>query len=650
MQVPFGPFAKAVHERFFTMSRQELYTTQVTDLFDKYLTAFPPGTNPVFRVRTEHDCQCCKQFIRRIGGLVNIVENQVVTLWDNLRVPEPYKTVADTLGQIVRNAPVINVFRTVERKNGAMFNFDLKTQEKHEHFYGDVADKHFAPDPGKYLAQTTSRFQVLKRGLDELRLGDFRDVLDLIKANGLYTGEQNRPAIQGFHVLLQNYQGAVRKDLFAWTNLNDPFATFRNTAIGTLFVDLAEGKDLENAVKAYEVKVAPTNYKRTTAVITQTMIEKAMEQLKTLGLYGAIERRFARLTDVSVNDVLFVDNESRSRMKDGLTLLLEKDVAKPSVNVDKAVPITSEEFITKVLPEAKTIGAFVENRHQGNFLSLTCSDDPAKLFKWDNPFAWSYDGDVADSVRQRVKAAGGNVNAKLRVSLAWFNLDDLDLHADTPDGQHIYFNNKRGILDVDMNAGVGSTRSAVENLAFNNLVDGTYKVWVHQFHRRETIDVGFSLEVEFNGVIRTFSYGKVVSGNAGTILLHVKKGELVKIEPGMDLTEGTSSQDKWGVKTETIIPVVAVMKSPNHWGGRQVGAEHLIFALKGCKNPGEVRGIYNEFLRPELETHRKVFEVLGSRSKVKPADDQISGIGFTKARSDTVTVVVNSKRLYTISF
>jgi hypothetical protein len=109
-------------------------------------------------------------------------------------------------------------------------------------------------------------------------------------------------------------------------------------------------------------------------------------------------------------------------------------VKKTAPKADKAIPITIDEFIKTVVPTAESLEAFVENRHLGNFVSLTGSDGPERLFKWDNNFAWSYDGDVTDSVKQRVKAAGGNVDAKLRVSLSWFNFDDLDIHAITPSG------------------------------------------------------------------------------------------------------------------------------------------------------------------------------------------------------------------------
>ena len=130
--------------------------------------------------------------------------------------------------------------------------------------------------------------------------------------------------------------------------------------------------------------------------------------------------------------------------------------------------------------------------------------------------------------------------------------------------------------------------------------------------------------------------------------LHVKNGNLVKIDT--DLVGGTSSQDKWGIKTETLVTVVAVMNSPNHWSGEKIGAKHLILCLKDCRNPLPTRGIYNEFLRSDLEKHRKVFEILGAKTQCAPSEDQVSGLGFTAARGDSVTVVVDGRRSYTLTF
>ena len=95
------------------------------------------------------------------------------------------------------------------------------------------------------------------------------------------------------------------------------------------------------------------------------------------------------------------------------------------------------------------------------------------------------------------------------------------------------------------------------------------------------------------------------------------------------------------------------MKSPNYWDENAVGNKHWFFILEGCKNDLPARGIYNEFLNSKFETHRKVFEVLGDRTKCQPTDDQLSGVGFSSTKGDSVIVkVLTSKgtQQYNINF
>lgn len=645
----FVAFSKKVHSRFVEMSNGELFTVRAENIFDKYLAAFPKGTNPMFRTRTEYDCQCCKQFIKRLGITVAIKNAKLITVWGDLDIPEPFKTVADALDAYLRTRPIESVFRTKERKYGVDHNYD-KDNQRYDHFYGEVGTKHYSVNADTLRGEQDSIFQVFKRGLNEINESDIASVLDLIESNALYRGEEHKPALLGFQSLLKDYKKAKKSELFIWENLSHKSSRFRNTVIGTLLTDLAEGKDIEVAVKAFETKVAPTNYKRTTSIITQKMVEEAIEKLNTLGLGGAIYRRFAKLSDVSVNDVLFVDNDTKGKMKDGVAALLESSIKKVTPDVKKAIKISSDDFIKNVIPGAKSIDVLLENRHTGNFVSLTGGDGPERLFKWNNNFAWSYDGEVTDSVKQRVKAAGGNINAKLRVSLSWFNTDDLDLHANTPLGAHIYYGNKSNVLDVDMNMRYNLVRNPVENLAFDHIYDGNYEIYVNQYRRRETTDFGFTIEVEFEGVLHQYNYQKSLRDQERVpcFVLTIVNGKLTKIDT--TLAGGNVSQEKWGVKTETLVPVSSIMYSPNHWNGEAVGAKHLIFALKNCKNPDSTRGIYNEYLRGDLEKHRKVFEVLGAKTKCKSVDDQISGVGFTAARGDSITAIVDGKRSYNIVF
>jgi hypothetical protein len=139
--------------------------------------------------------------------------------------------------------------------------------------------------------------------------------------------------VKEFQDMKVAYEKATSKELFVWENIESRSATFRNSVIGTLLVDLAEGVELEEAVKRYEQKTAPANYRRPKAVITKKMVEEALKTISSLGLDGAISRRFANINDLSVNDVLFVDNSVRGSMKGGGSIadLLMEEVTPPKI-------------------------------------------------------------------------------------------------------------------------------------------------------------------------------------------------------------------------------------------------------------------------------------------------------------------------------
>lgn len=654
----FKIFADAVAKRYNHMANGELFVVDVADLFATYLAAFPEGTDPIFRVRTVHDCNADKNFIRRLGNVIMIdAQGMRHTVWDVPEMPEPYSTVANALRNVVLQAPIKSVFRTKERAYGSKPNWDNHDSSiRWEHFYGEVANRHHDKMPETKRGERDAIAQVLRRGLDELNASDMETVLDLIEAKALYRGEEHVASIKGFRQLQAGYVTASDRDTFVWSHLDDRNARFRNTVIGTLLVDLADNVELEQAVKKFEAKVAPENYKRPTALITPKMIEQAVAKLDELGLTEAIERRYAVIEDVNVNDVLFVDNEVRGKMKGGLTeLLMSSSKTKPSKGLDMALkaaqPISIEDFMKL---GAEQVELVLSNNQLGNFVSLTAPQhaDTGRLFKWDNDFAWMYDGEVADSLKERVKAAGGKTgaNVKLRVSLGWSNRDDLDIHSFGPEG-HVYYGDRKGVLDVDMNAfGVMNAIDPVENLSWMHPRDGVYKISVDLYSKRSTENIGFSLEVENNGKLEQFTHSGDPKSKSVHLTLTVRDGIVTKIEPGAGIKGGSAPVQKWGISTNTPVRVDTIMLSPNFWeGAGSIGNRHWFFMLDNCVNPEATRGFVNEFLRGSLDPHRKVFEVLSSKTKCPPSDRQLSGVGFSSTRGDKVIAIADG-RTYSVEF
>jgi len=126
-------------------------------------------------------------------------------------------------------------------------------------------------------------------------------------------------------------------------------------------------------------------------------------------------------------------------------------------------------------------------------------------------------------IRDRVEKAGGQYDGvDVRASLLWNNGNDLDLHVQTPAGEHIFYGAKRascgGWLDVDMNAGGAHTTKPVENVrwAKGTARPGRYRVWVRNFafHEAKRAPTPWKVEIEIGGKI-THHEG-VISPNGQT--------------------------------------------------------------------------------------------------------------------------------------
>ena len=166
--------------------------------------------------------------------------------------------------------------------------------------------------------------------------------------------------------------------------------------------------------------------------------------------------------------------------------------------------------------------------------------------------------------------------------------------------------------------------------------------------------MGFTVEIESAEGLETFRYEKALQSKVEQPVadIFVSNGT-IRVRPAAGIIAGSSSREQWGLKTLDLIRVNSVVLSPNHWDGNAVGNKHWFFILDGCQNPLPTRGIYNEFLHPVLEKHRKVFEVLGDKTKCPPVPDQLSGVGFSSTRKDRVTVLAAGPKLnkaYTITF
>jgi hypothetical protein len=680
----FRDFSNLVRSRFYKMAEEgPLFTVDVSkdDLLNYYQNSFPNGTNNIFRENKEHDCNTCNKFISRIGPVVSIQNGKLMTVWGlNKKISGTYQVVANKMDRFIKKQKIGQIFlmNPEDSEVGVEKNIeDLKTPRSgHDaskdpknldhitwhHFSCVVPDNFLSTDRGTLMGDAKATRGVFKRGLEELSLEAIELTLDMIDNNTIYRGQEFYAMVKEFHKYKKDYMSLSdnrEKELYTWQNYKKRGVKIYGTAIGTLLIDLSKGKAVEEAVASYEKKVAPENYKRPSAIITKGMINKGIEIIDELGLRKSLERRYAHLDDVSVNNVIFVNRDTRVVMKDNISEMLNDEVEEKPERFKHAEEIKIEEFINNIVPKSSKIEIKMENKYENNLMSLIAPVYPNSplLFKWGNNFSWTYNGNATDSmIKKNVKEMGGNVDAVLRFSIQWNengdNQDDLDAHAREPNGKHIFYQNKHkkhnssGMLDIDIiNPG---NHVAIENITYTDkkkMPEGKYNFFVNNFSYRGGRS-GFRAEIEFDGVIYKFSYKGKIKEKDNIIVAVVNYSK----EDGFEIIESLpfdkTSKLVWGIETEKFHKVNAIMHSPNHWNKQGIGNRHYFFILDKCLNPDKARGFYNEYMRNELDKYRKVFEVLGGKMRCKESTNQVSGLGFSTTKRNAIIVRVNNSNRF----
>ena len=177
---------------------------------------------------------------------------------------------------------------------------------------------------------------------------------------------------------------------------------------------------------------------------------------------------------------------------------------------------------------------------------------------------------------------------------------------------------------------------------------GVYTLFVNQFQARETTDVGFVVEIAADGITQTFEYPQAVKQG-----VNIEVAKIIYSKEGFEIQSSLSStphtKELWNLQTNTFHTVDVLMLSPNFWDGQVgIGNKHYFFMISKCKNSQSARGFYNEFLRTDLDQHRKVLELVGSKIKTENSDQQLSGIGFSSTQRNTLTVRVEGAMTRTL--
>lgn len=706
---------KKIQEQFDRMcSTGKLFRSSVTgqQVWDLYINGFKPKDNPRFRdpESTMHNCNLCKNFIRRYGNIVAVDENYNIITMFNVDAPEEFVTVVKSISKVLRKAKISEVFfETFTELNKLPYesckqsntSFKLGVDKNVKRYTKDEAEKfgvvkpdeirtfthlhlklpaQFVDNSGKSIESIMAEFRdsknVFQRAMQEIPLDTLYLVRDLIVQGSLLDGVTHRYKIDQLIPLKKHYdflheEHVNKTDNWLWlTSYKFQLAKFKNELIGVLCSELAEGKELNEACQAWNKRVDPANYMKATAPITKKQIEEAKQFVEENGYTESFDRRFANIDDIKASEIKHInigDGKVKAvSMFDNIKSTSTRHKRSEFDNVEE-VPIDT--FMEDILPSCTSVEAYLANKHDGNMVSLTTANvkKSKPIFKWSNNYSWTFNGNLAGKsmIKEAVKSRGGKTEGVVNIRLAFPNTEsDYDLHIIEPNRNEIYYSNRRrvhsssGMLDLDAQGADGMfvPEKRVENIIYTEeqrMPKGKYLVYVNNFSERDR-NFGFTIEIEIDGEITTFVHNSFIPNKVNIQVCYINHiDNRFEIIPILPVGESNSiSKELYGLQTNEFHKVNLVCLSPNHWGKNAVGNKYYFFMLQGCKNPTSIRSFHIENLIPELLPHKKVMEVLGMTNMIEPTENQLSGLGFNATvRNELIVRLQGSfKRVIKIKF
>lgn len=362
------------------------------ELFDAFLAAFPEET------RQEHNCNCCRDFLRVYGDLITVEEDgtQKSVLWDEELYEGQYQAPIRAMRQLVEAAKIDKVFYTHRDQ------VDLGIAQKGGYIHFCLLATHFHTGPsmakavGAQMLDTKQDYIFLKTSVQEFSQTSIELAIKLFTDDvQLKHYPRHLANLQWLSELRAKVKHSPVSEQLIWREVaTQPPGRVRlkNTVMGEFLKALDEGTAVNIAKRAFLAMVDPKDYLRPKAAPAAGNIEQAERIVKSLGIERSLERRWARLEDIPAAVYKWAPTVPETPIVESsvfghLAAKFTDKVAEPGV-IDGG-KLTWERFEADVMPAAKSIELFVDAQRRDNFATLVTAvhADAPPIHYWDSPDA-----------------------------------------------------------------------------------------------------------------------------------------------------------------------------------------------------------------------------------------------------------------------
>lgn len=387
---------EAIRRRFkkaISDSDTPLFVTDAFGLYDLFLKHLPA------EARQEYNCNACRDFVDRYGGLVCIDPSSGCTesaLWGTEEeTPLFFRNSVQAILERVRNASVIGVFVPSRASLG------IAQTGRWEHMSVTLPANRVHSGTVKTADQVVSEkkedFRMLFPYVQKYSRNSVQTIqtaLHYLETGMLTRGEKFIPEANWLLDILYSLRRTRKWKNIIWYKVATAptgYCHISNSVLGALIDDIDTGLDFDEIKNRFDAKMDPLKYQRPQAAPAEENILQAEKIVAQLGIKDSLKRRFARLdevqklwepTSVGNNAGVFGNVKSKQRSRPGVQI------------ASKTITMTWEKFRRTVLPKSLEIEFFAKAGYSSYGALVTAQyPDAPPIIKWDmrdkrNPVSW----------------------------------------------------------------------------------------------------------------------------------------------------------------------------------------------------------------------------------------------------------------------
>lgn len=385
----FDVFAEEVRGVAETWKSHHWFHSSINpdELWEAYLSGF---SDP--EIRQQHNCHCCKSFIKRYGGLVAIDGIRLVSpIWPTYTDTQLYSESLSNMNKLFEGKPFIKYPFANQRK---VLGYDEDAEWTHFWVKNHIGYRPM--EAGRWASERAEEFEMLNRYLPHVSLNLLSVAYMTMQSESSLARSKHSAMVEwalGLKKRLEGLQSHFDRRTFMWNAvMHAPtgFCHMKNTVVGMFLSDI-ETHGVDAAKRKLNATMHPLQYQRPQAAPTEGNIRAAEALFQKMNLAPALQRRYAMLRDIQ--EFLWEPAVPEEKAQ-GIFSHLSKEHKKMELPKDSYINTVSwVVFARDVLPQAKSIRIKLNGAMSFAGLVTAVHADAEPILQWDraehrNPVSW----------------------------------------------------------------------------------------------------------------------------------------------------------------------------------------------------------------------------------------------------------------------